>query len=59
MRAVNDGPLELGSGEPLPATGRQIEVPTAWFLELNDQGKIVSERDYFDTALILRQLGVG
>jgi predicted ester cyclase len=59
MRAVNDGPLDLGSGEPLPATGRRIELPTAWFLQLNEEGKIVSEHDYFDTALILRQLGVG
>lgn len=59
MRAVNDGPLALGNGEPLPATGRRVEIPTGWFFELNEQGKIVSERDYFDTAVILRQLGVG
>jgi predicted ester cyclase len=56
---VNDGPLDLGNGERLPATGRRVEIPTAWFFELNEQGKIVSERDYFDTAVILRQLGVG
>ncbi len=59
MRAVDDGPLELGNGEALPATGRRVEIPTAWFLELNEHGKIVRERDYFDTAAMLRQLGVG
>lgn len=58
MRALNDGPLELGNGELLPATGRRVDVPTAWFFELNEEGKIVRERDYFDTAAILRQLGV-
>jgi steroid delta-isomerase-like uncharacterized protein len=59
MRAVNDGPLDLGNGEPLPATRRRVEIPMAWFFELNEQGKIVREHDYFDTAVILRQLGVG
>jgi steroid delta-isomerase-like uncharacterized protein len=59
MRAVNDGPLNLGNGEPLPATERRVEIPMAWFFELNEQGKIVREHDYFDTAVILRQLGVG
>jgi steroid delta-isomerase-like uncharacterized protein len=59
MRAVNDGPLDLGNGKPLSATGRRVEIPTAWFFELNEQEKIARERDYFDTAVILRQLGVG
>jgi steroid delta-isomerase-like uncharacterized protein len=59
MRAVNDGPLDLGAGESLPATGRRIEVPMAWFFELDDEGRIGTERDYFDTAAILRQLGLG
>jgi steroid delta-isomerase-like uncharacterized protein len=58
MRAVNDGPLDLGNGETIPATGRRVEIPTAWFLELNEQRKIVSERDYFNTVAVLRQLGV-
>lgn len=58
LRALNDGPLDLGDGEPLPPTRRRIEVPMAWFFELDDAGRIARERDYFDTAAILRQLGV-
>lgn len=27
MRATNTGPLEVGAEEPLPATGRRIELP--------------------------------
>ena len=58
VRALNDGRLELGDGEPLPPTGRRIEIPTAWFLELDEQDRIVKEHDYFDTAVMLRQLGI-
>jgi hypothetical protein len=59
MRALNDGPLDLGHGEPLLATGRRIEVRTAWFLKLDEHGKIVGEHDYFDTGVLLRQLRLG
>lgn len=58
MAATNDGPLDLGMGEPLPATGRRIDVPMVWVLEVGDDGLIVEERDYFDTAVIMRQLGL-
>ncbi|MDX1509843.1 MAG: nuclear transport factor 2 family protein [Nitriliruptorales bacterium] len=58
LSATNDGALDLGFDEPLPATGRRIEVPMAWAIDLDDEGLIREERDYFDTALIMTQLGL-
>jgi steroid delta-isomerase-like uncharacterized protein len=58
LSATNDGPLDLGGGE-VPPTGRRIEIPMAWAFDLNNEGLIVEERDYFDTAHIMEQLGMG
>lgn len=57
LRAVNSGPLDIGSGEPLPPTGRAIELAATWWLDVGENGLIVSERDYFDTAAFMAQLG--
>lgn len=38
-------------------TGRQVSIPICDVIECRD-GKIYSERDYFDSSLILQQLGV-
>jgi steroid delta-isomerase-like uncharacterized protein len=57
MRATNTGSIDLPDGMSLPATGRRIELPMAWLLDLNDDGLITSERDYFDTATLMQQLG--
>lgn len=58
MTAVNDGPLDVGEGEVQP-TQRRIEVPMVWALDLDPgSGQIIEERDYFDTALIMRQLNL-
>ncbi|MDQ3986003.1 MAG: ester cyclase [Actinomycetota bacterium] len=57
LSATNDGPLDLGTGQ-VPPTGRRIEVPMAWAIDLNEGGLIVEERDYFDTGQILQQLGL-
>lgn len=59
MRATNTGPIELTDGASLPATGRPIELPMVLLIELNEDGLIASERDYFDTADFMRQLGIG
>lgn len=59
LTAVNTGPLDMGGGEPLPATGRTIELPATWWLELGEDGLIVEARDYLDTATLMRQLGLG
>jgi len=57
LSATNDGPLDLGEGD-VPATGRRVQIPMVWVLEVNDEGLVKEERDYFDTALIMRQLGL-
>lgn len=57
LRATNTGPIDLGEGEPLPATGVRVELPAVWVFEFGDDGAIVSERDYFDTAAFMAQLG--
>ena len=58
IRATNTGPLYLGGEEPLAATGRRIELPSVWVLDLGPDGLIVGERDYFDTATFRSQLGL-
>lgn len=57
LRATNDGPLDLGEGE-IPPTHRSIEIPMVWVFAVNEDGLVTGERDYFDTALIIRQLGL-
>jgi steroid delta-isomerase-like uncharacterized protein len=56
LTATNTGPLDVRAGEPLAATNRRIEVPSAWFFTLDDDGRIASERDYLDAAGFMRQL---
>lgn len=57
LRAINTGALDLGD-EPVPATGRTVEVPAVWWCEVED-GVIAAERDYFDTTALMAQLGLG
>ncbi|MDQ3932007.1 MAG: ester cyclase [Actinomycetota bacterium] len=59
LSATNDGPLDLGTGEPLPATQQRVEIPMVWVFDLDDEGLIIEERDYFDTGVIMQQLGLG
>lgn len=60
LGATHDGPLELEPGRSVPATGRRIEVAMAWSLELDpESGLVRHERDYFDPATVLAQLGLG
>lgn len=58
LRATNTGPLDLGGGDALPATGRRIEVAAAWVFEFGPDGLVTAERDYFDTAALMAQLGI-
>jgi steroid delta-isomerase-like uncharacterized protein len=48
----------LGSFRGLPATGRAFEVRCVAVFEFDDAEGIVCERPYFDSATILRQLGI-
>lgn len=59
LRATHTGPIELGEAWPAPATGRRIEIPAAWVFEFGPNGRVSVERDYFDTAILIDQLGIG
>jgi steroid delta-isomerase-like uncharacterized protein len=56
IRARHTGTLDV-EGKALPATGRTIEVGEVWVFDLDADGLIVEERDYFDTGALLGQLG--
>lgn len=58
VRATNTGSIDLGSGDPLPATGRRIKLSAAWIFEFDPTGLVRSERDYFDTGDFIGQLGI-
>jgi steroid delta-isomerase-like uncharacterized protein len=58
LRATHTGPIHLGGGQLLPATGRRIEVPAVWVFELGSDELITVERDYLDSASFMAQLGL-
>ena len=58
LSATNTGPLNVGGAAALPATGRRVDIPSIWVLEVGRDGLITEERDYFDTASLFRQLGL-
>jgi steroid delta-isomerase-like uncharacterized protein len=56
-RGTHQGPLPTPKG-PIPATGKRIEVRACIVCEFAGE-KIKLERQYFDMATMLQQLGVG
>ncbi|MBT2514906.1 ester cyclase [Arthrobacter sp. ISL-30] len=58
IAGTNNGPLPLPTGEEIPATGRRLEFPMAFFSRLDEAGKIVEERRYYDLANQQTQLGL-
>ncbi len=58
LSATNTGPLDVGGPDVLPATGRRVEIPAIWVIEIGNDGLIVEERDYFDTVALFRHLGL-
>jgi steroid delta-isomerase-like uncharacterized protein len=42
----------------IPPTGRCFEIPACAVFSFDEDDKIAGERGYFDTALMLRQLGL-
>jgi steroid delta-isomerase-like uncharacterized protein len=55
-RGTHTGPLQTPAGA-IPPTGRRVDIPFCEVLELKD-GRIASARTYFDSATMLRQLGL-
>lgn len=58
MRGTQTGPMELGPGNVIPASGKQIELTSAWMARVNPDGLIIEDRTYFDMASAMQQLGV-
>jgi steroid delta-isomerase-like uncharacterized protein len=42
----------------IPATGRQIQFPFCTIFLFDENDRLTGERTYFDSALLLRQLGL-
>jgi hypothetical protein len=47
-----------GTWQGIAATGRKIESPVCAIFVFDEEGKVASERVYFDGTLLLKQLGV-
>jgi steroid delta-isomerase-like uncharacterized protein len=54
-RATNTAPLTMPDGTEIPASGRTVELPGVDIITVRN-GKVVSQRDYFDTAAMASQL---
>ena len=48
----------LGPYHGVPATGRQIEVDGCHAFTMSPEGRILSDKGYWDVASLLRQIGV-
>jgi steroid delta-isomerase-like uncharacterized protein len=55
-RGTHTGPLQSSVGEFAP-TGRSMELRYCSVMRVHD-GKVVEGRDYYDSASLLRQLGL-
>jgi steroid delta-isomerase-like uncharacterized protein len=55
-RGTHQGPLATPNGI-VPATGRRVDIPFCEVFELRD-GKVASDRTYFDVATMMAQLGL-
>jgi steroid delta-isomerase-like uncharacterized protein len=56
-RATNTGPLTMPDGTEIPATHKAVELAGVSVSSIRD-GKITSQRDYFDNATVMSQLGL-
>jgi len=55
-RGTHTGPLQSPAGT-VPATGRRVEVPSAIVATMRG-GKVQSQRQYFNLASLMQQLGL-
>ena len=55
-RGTHTGPLQTSLGTIAP-TGRKVKVRYCSVMRVDD-GKVVEGRDYYDSASIMRQLGL-
>jgi steroid delta-isomerase-like uncharacterized protein len=57
IRAIHTGLLSRPSG-PVAGTGRRVQMRTAEFLLVDDDGLIVDHERIFDSVVVLAQLGL-
>src|ERR1700737_1274522 len=55
---TNGGPFHLSTGELLPATNKHVHVRAASVGIVDRDGRIKTQREYFDQAEVLTQLGL-
>jgi predicted ester cyclase len=46
-----------GQWNGIPATGRRVQFPLCAIFPFDENDRLAGERAYFDSALVLRQLG--
>jgi ketosteroid isomerase-like protein len=56
-RATNTGPLTMPDAMEIPATHKAVELLGVSVSSVRD-GKIISQRDYFDNVSMMSQLGL-
>ncbi|MEU2283793.1 nuclear transport factor 2 family protein [Streptomyces sp. NPDC013178] len=54
----NEGPIHLPSGESLPATRKEVRVRGVDLATVDENGRIIDYRLYFDELEFLGQLGL-
>ena len=57
FRGTHTGPLASPQGDVAP-TGRKIEVKCAFFLSITPDGLVAEDRSYFDSGVMMSQLGL-
>lgn len=55
---TNKGPMQLPTGQMIPPTNKALSGPSADIAEIDNEGKLKSLHQYFDTARGLEQLGL-
>ncbi len=59
LRMTFAQPLELEDGAVVEPNGQPVELPLVWVVDLDEDGQIIQERSYLDSAAFYRQLGIG
>ncbi len=55
---MHQGSLLTPTGDTIPPTNRKVEVPGCTIYEFNPSGLIVRQEIYWDTGVLMSQLGI-
>jgi steroid delta-isomerase-like uncharacterized protein len=56
-RATHTGPMAMPDSTEIPPTGKAVELPGVSVLKIRD-GKFATDREYWDAAAVMTQLGL-